>query len=548
MPPKSNESKTTKIHANNDDTDDESVEIHTRTVAPTLHDMLERINYTVRDGKEQRLTQEQQNDDSLTIPVNVVLTRARTIICDKAKDGIQVLHSPVHVEMTPHDVNFCDTKIVQSTLKTLFENNEFDLLTFGAVPSLSRFRRNDQVDDGGHLNPHFRIFIFNDVDKMSREAQTALRRIMEDYSKMARFILIAVNVDHIIAPIQSRCQIFRIPRPDDSQVRLVLESALVRVLPKDIWERRGTIEALEPYLAKICDQSQGNVTRALTIMHASLHSFMSNTDALYNALQRCSISYPDWLHNMRECVKQICQVNMNSEQGGQRHMYLKDTLGELLKRRVPTENIVRYLDHHIRRTLREQCILVLTSIDQLLVESNRAAQDGGETLNSDEKQFLLQKYATIKCQLASVCSDVSTACAFYETRSTKSQFSIIHVNALASCLIYIVGLYQNSLSIALNSKVRVCRPYSSVYDLARLLKHTMQTLKPAETHNEEILPTDSLVKEETTSNVCPMQIDAAKKMKEMCLASNSIAGVDWAFVLSNAATQSIDLQKILTKK
>ena len=530
LPPKSSEHTATITNE-----DEESFEIRTRTVAPTLHEMLERINFVVKDGKEQRLSEEEQKSEKRTVPVNVVLTRARTITCDKAKDGIQVLHSPVHVEMTPHDVNFCDTKIVQSTLKDLFENNEFDLLTFSAAPSLSRFKReNDQLDDGGHSNPRFRIFIFNDVDKMSREAQTALRRIMEDYSQLARFILIAVNVDHVIAPIQSRCKVFQIPRPHDDEVRLVLESALVRVLPPSTFQRSGMTQALGPYLMKICEQSEGNVTKALTVLHASLHRLISNPDAMMNTLLRFNIAQPDWLQSMRECVRQICQVSMKSEQGGVRHVYLKETLGELLKRRVPTEYIVRYLDKHIRRTLREQSSLVLTSIEELLAESDTC--DENEKLNREEQAFLQRKYSVIKKQLAGVCSDVSTACAFYETRSTKSQYSVIHVNALASCLICIVGLYQNSLSIALDadSKLRVCRPYSSVYDLGRLLRHTMQR---AQKNNIQtfVLPESE-----------HQTINAAKKMKQMCLDSNSLAGVDWVTVRNNAASETIQVGKILS--
>ncbi|KAG0441574.1 Replication factor C subunit 3 [Dictyocoela muelleri] len=52
-----------------------------------------------------------------------------------------------------------------------------------------------------------RLVILDEVDSMSRDAQNALRRIIEDTN--TRFCLIGNYVNKIIQPIQSRCTRFR---------------------------------------------------------------------------------------------------------------------------------------------------------------------------------------------------------------------------------------------------------------------------------------------------------------------------------------------------
>ncbi|MCC7554106.1 MAG: replication factor C small subunit [Methanobacteriaceae archaeon] len=55
----------------------------------------------------------------------------------------------------------------------------------------------------------FRIVFLDEVDNMTKDAQHALRREMEMYTKTATFILSCNYSSKIIDPIQSRCAIFR---------------------------------------------------------------------------------------------------------------------------------------------------------------------------------------------------------------------------------------------------------------------------------------------------------------------------------------------------
>ena len=69
----------------------------------------------------------------------------------------------------------------------------------------------------------FKIIYLDECDALTREAQQALRRTMENYTQTCRFILSCNYSSKIIEPIQSRCVVFRFKQLDKKEVLEIID-------------------------------------------------------------------------------------------------------------------------------------------------------------------------------------------------------------------------------------------------------------------------------------------------------------------------------------
>ena len=104
----------------------------------------------------------------------------------------------------------------------------------------------------------FKIIYLDECDALTRDAQQALRRTMENYTKTCRFILSANYSSKIIDPIQSRCAIFRFRRLEKKDIFKLIERI----------EKSEKIKVDEKAKEALFEVSGGDVRRLENLMQS----------------------------------------------------------------------------------------------------------------------------------------------------------------------------------------------------------------------------------------------------------------------------------------
>jgi len=128
----------------------------------------------------------------------------------------------------------------------------------------------------------FKILFLDEADYMTDEAQAALRRTMENFTKTTRFILSCNYSSKIIEPIQSRTAIFRFKAiPNDAIV-----STLENILKSEEKEyEKGSLNV-------IAEMSYGDMRKAINILQvAATYSPMITVNSIYEA---AGTVHKDW--------------------------------------------------------------------------------------------------------------------------------------------------------------------------------------------------------------------------------------------------------------
>jgi replication factor C subunit 2/4 len=107
--------------------------------------------------------------------------------------------------------------------------------------------------------PPYKIIVLDEADSMTQDAQSALRRTMETYSKITRFCLVCNYVTRIIDPLASRCSKFRFKSLDEGNAGKRLED-IARL--EDVKLDDGVVNTL-------LRCSEGDLRKAITFLQSA---------------------------------------------------------------------------------------------------------------------------------------------------------------------------------------------------------------------------------------------------------------------------------------
>ncbi|MDD4185454.1 MAG: replication factor C small subunit [Candidatus Methanomethylophilaceae archaeon] len=134
----------------------------------------------------------------------------------------------------------------------------------------------------------FKIIFMDEADALTTDAQAALRRTMEKYSRICRFVLSCNYASKIIDPIQSRCAVFRFKPLTQEDVKGFLEKLVaaegVKIVPEAV---EGLVHV-----------SRGDMRRAVNSLQvAASMGKLIDMDTIY---QTVGIANPEEVKNMLE--------------------------------------------------------------------------------------------------------------------------------------------------------------------------------------------------------------------------------------------------------
>jgi len=218
---------------------------------------------------------------------------------------LTLLSSAHHIELNPSDAGIRDRDVVQELIKEIAQT----------APVLT------SAEGGATGARGFKVVVLNEVERLSKPAQHALRRTMEKYVATCRLLLCCTNPCKVIAPIRSRCVCLRVAAPTHEEVCAVLSGIATKEglkLPVGLGMR----------ISKACER---NLRRSILTMEAcKVHQ--------YPFSESQPVQLPDWQLFIGATADEIMR-----EQSPKQLLKVRGKLYELLGNCIPPEMIMQHL-------------------------------------------------------------------------------------------------------------------------------------------------------------------------------------------------------------
>lgn len=186
--------------------------------------------------------------------------------------------------------------------------------------TIKDFASTKMMSGSGDSGENVKLVILDEADAMTHDAQSALRRIIEKYTRTTRFCLICNHLNKIIPAIQSRCMRFRFAPLPENEVRTRLEWILTQEnVPYDSSGLKAAIKL-----------GHGDMRRCLNILQAT---YMAHNQITEDFVYTCT-GHPrpldirdavNWMWNLDFITAFARVIQLKNERG----LALQDMLREV---------------------------------------------------------------------------------------------------------------------------------------------------------------------------------------------------------------------------
>ncbi|KNC72836.1 hypothetical protein SARC_14604, partial [Sphaeroforma arctica JP610] len=208
-----------------------------------------------------------------------------------------MVSSNYHIELNPSDVGTRDCFVIQAVLKEMAQSQQID----------SNSQRS------------YKVVVLHETDRLTKQAQQALRRTMEKYAATCRLILCCSSSSQVMSPIRSRCLHVRVGAPTVEEIANVLLGIC----------KKENLRMPEALAVKIAESSERNLRRAiLTAETCRVQEYPFREDQ--------KVTLPDWQLYIRSLAQKIL-----TQQSPQRLLEVRTGFYELITHCIPTTVIIK---------------------------------------------------------------------------------------------------------------------------------------------------------------------------------------------------------------
>lgn len=221
--------------------------------------------------------------------------------------------------------------------------------------------------------PPYKIIVLDEADAMTTEAQSALRKVMEDNSNVTRFCFICNYINQIIQPIVSRCVKFRFKPIND----LCMEKKLKFIATKE------NMIITDDAIKVIMENSNGDLRKGIM--------FLQNLNYLNSSIGKNDV-YTIINIIPKEKIDNIVTKCMHPSTSVK---YINKIVKDIIKERYPIDNLLKQLNEsiitnpHINDHVKSKICIHLSLVDKILMDG------GNEYLQLLSSLLEIKKYTQV---------------------------------------------------------------------------------------------------------------------------------------------------------